>query len=140
MAFNLRARPTSFQWEVTGQIDQNEFRFIGVFRALTTEEADGYLAQIATLDNDLRNGVNSFTAIAHDIFLGWVNLPSEPSTWVREAGPDSPAVDCSPDALQEMFSQAGVCRSICLAYFSALNADTARLGNSEHSPAPGMAP
>lgn len=140
MGFNLRARPESFQYEVTGQVDQIEFRFIGVFRTMTTQQSDSYLAQIASLENDLRNGVNSFTKIAGEIFVGWANLPGDPAAWVREAGPESAAVDCSPEALAEMLSQAGVCRAICLAYFAALNADTARLGNFEPSPVPGTDP
>jgi len=131
--FNLSPTPKAWQWPVTGQVNQENFAFIGEFYATESQEdVNRRLVTITKFVESLTDeDIDAIRLVVDEIFIGWVNLPDQEDQWVCVGGPGTEAVECSEDGRAQMLGQPMVAQAICRAWMEAMGADRARLGNSK---------
>lgn len=137
--FDLQETRGSFNYPVKGANLGQEFYFIGEFLVMDLagfiKFKDGIKDDVAKEGPD-----NVWLPYVEKCFVGWVNLPGQPETWIADGGEP---VECTPERLQKLLSRPGVAQAIVYAFLDACRATEVStvatgeddgLGNSRPSP------
>jgi hypothetical protein len=114
--FDLRETRKTFNWPVKGTNLGEPFEFIGEYRVKDFDEFVRFKKEFTEYAKNQENADNAYRIYAGKVFVGWVNLPGRPETWIAD---DGEPVECTTELYEMLLRRPGVAQSILFSYWKA---------------------